>query len=161
LTPVQLPTRTASADHPAHSTVADIMDAAGPQVWYDMTIEVALSVMAAARSEHLVVCDEDARCLGLVTQVQLTAVRDGSGYTDRIRLGDITDGNRPLVSPLATRAEVENAMPYVQLGPVPVVDEHGSALGVLLLNRCTTVGPATSSACEASCAVSSPASRSS
>ena len=130
----QLQTRSVSA-HSVHGTVVDVMDAAGPQVWYDMPVEVALSVMAAAHAEYLVVCDEDARCVGLVTHVQLAAVRDSCGYTDRVRLSDITDGSGPFVSPLATRAEAEDAMPYGRLGPVPVVDEHGSALGVLTLSR--------------------------
>ncbi|MGW5972597.1 CBS domain-containing protein [Streptomyces sp. NPDC055186] len=73
-----------------HRTVADAMDPAGPQVWDDMTVEVALSVMAAARTGHLVVCDEDGQYIDLVTQARLTAVRDGSGYTDRLRLRDIS-----------------------------------------------------------------------
>ncbi|WP_410538179.1 CBS domain-containing protein [Streptomyces sp. KL2] len=68
------------------------MDTAGPQVWDDMTVEVALSVMAAARTGHLVVCDGDGRRTGLVTRARLTAVRNGSGYTDRIRLRDVSDG---------------------------------------------------------------------
>ncbi|MGW5303459.1 CBS domain-containing protein [Streptomyces griseoluteus] len=79
--------------------MAGSVDAAGPRVWYDMTVEVALSVMAAARTEYLVVCDEDGLCVGLVTQSQLTAVRDSTGYTDRLRLGDIAYGNAPGRSP--------------------------------------------------------------
>ncbi|MEU5629522.1 CBS domain-containing protein [Streptomyces tendae] len=134
MTPGQLQDRSVDA-RPLHGTVADVMNAAGPQVWYDMTVEVALSVMAAARAEHLVVCDEDARCVGLVTQARLTAVRDSSRYTDRLRLGDITDDGEPFVSPLATREEAEDAVPFGRLGLVPVVDEHGSALGVLALSR--------------------------
>ncbi|MEU5741631.1 CBS domain-containing protein [Streptomyces tendae] len=134
MTPGQLQDRSVDA-RPSHGTVADVMNAAGPQVWYDMTVEVALSVMAAARAEHLVVCDEDARCVGLVTQARLTAVRDSSRYTDRLRLGDITDDGEPFVSPLATREEAEDAVPFGRLGLVPVVDEHGSALGVLALSR--------------------------
>ncbi|MEV6740275.1 CBS domain-containing protein [Streptomyces sp. NPDC051104] len=126
--------RQASA-HPAHGTEADTMDAAGPQVWEDMTVEVALSVMAAARTGHLVVCDEDGLCTGLVTRARLTAVRDGSGYTDRIRLRDIADAIGPFVSPLTTRAEAERAMHRRRLGAPPVVDEHGNALGVLALSR--------------------------
>jgi CBS domain-containing protein len=35
----------------------EIMDAGGPQVCDDMTVEVALAVMAAARTGRLVVCD--------------------------------------------------------------------------------------------------------
>ncbi|MEV6116999.1 CBS domain-containing protein [Streptomyces sp. NPDC052109] len=126
--------RPASA-HPAHSTVADTMDAAGPQVWEDMTVEVALSVMAAARTGHLVVCDEDGMGTGLVTRDRLTAVRDGSGYTDRIRLRDIADVIGPFAAPLAPRAEAERAMRRRRLGAPPVVDGHGNALGVVALSR--------------------------
>ncbi|MES9523281.1 CBS domain-containing protein [Streptomyces capoamus] len=116
-------------------TEADLADAAGPQVWEDMTVEVALSVMAAARTGHLVVCDEDGMCTGLVTRAGLTAVRDGSGYTDRIRLRDIADVIGPFASPLATRAEAERAMRCRRLGAPPVVDGDGNALGVLTLSR--------------------------
>ncbi|MFV0131773.1 hypothetical protein ACLGIH_00515 [Streptomyces sp. HMX87] len=131
---VQLQTRSVSA-RPVRGTVVDVMDAAGPQVWYDMTVEVALSVTAAARAEHLVVCDEVARCVGLVTQARLAAVRDSSGYTDRLGLGDITDDSVPFVSPLASKDEAEDAMSCGRLGPVPVVGQHGSALGVLAFSR--------------------------
>ena len=40
--------RPASA-HPAHATVADTMDAAGPQVWEDVTVVVALCVGSGPR----------------------------------------------------------------------------------------------------------------
>ncbi|MEV7753219.1 CBS domain-containing protein [Streptomyces griseofuscus] len=119
----------------AAQTAADPADAAGPQVWEDMTVEVALSVMAAARTGHLVVCDEDGTGTGLATRDRLTAVRDGSGYTDRIRLRDIADVIGPFASPLATRAEAERATRCRQLGAPPVADEHGNALGVLALSR--------------------------
>ncbi|MET9763748.1 CBS domain-containing protein [Streptomyces sp. NPDC006372] len=119
----------------AVQTAADPADAAGPQVWEDMTVEVALSVMAAACTSHLVVCDEDGLCTGLVTRARLAAVRDGSGYTDRIRLRDIADLIGPFASPLTTRAEAERAMHCRRLGEPPVVDEHGNALGVLALSR--------------------------
>jgi CBS domain-containing protein len=133
LTLIQTQTRPARAN-PVHSTVADVMDAAGPQVWLDMTVEVALSVMAASRRGHLVVCDEDGLGVGLVTRARLTAVRDSFGYTDRIRLRDITSANGPLVSSPSTRAEAEDATPYGRLGRLPVVDKHGSAPGVLALS---------------------------
>ncbi|MFF7969458.1 CBS domain-containing protein [Streptomyces sp. NPDC007903] len=120
---------------PVRGTVVDVVDATGPQVWYDMTVEVALSVMAAARTEYLVVCDEDGLCVGLVTQSQLTAVRDSTGYTDRLRLGDITNSSEPSVSPWATREGTENELPFGRLGPASVADEHGNALGVLARSR--------------------------
>ncbi|MEZ3182192.1 CBS domain-containing protein [Streptomyces pimonensis] len=134
MTLVQMQFRPVSTRH-VHGTVADTMDAAGPQVWEDMTVEVALSVMAAARTGHLVVCDDDGLCTGLVTRARLTAVRDGSGYTDRICLRDIADVIAPFASPLTTRAEAERAMRHRRLGALPVVDEQGNALGVLALSR--------------------------
>ncbi|MFI8210971.1 CBS domain-containing protein [Streptomyces werraensis] len=120
-------------DGPA-ATAADPADAAGPQVWEDMTVEVALSVMAAARTGRLVVCDEDGMCTGLVTRDRLTAVRDGSGYTDRIRLRDVTDVIGSFAAP-PTRAEAERAMRRRRLGAPPVADGHGNARGVLALSR--------------------------
>ncbi|MET9494139.1 CBS domain-containing protein [Streptomyces sp. NPDC006552] len=69
---------------------------AGPQVWGDMTVEVALSVMAGAGVGHLLVCDDDGRRIGVVTRARLTVVRGGTGYTDRLRLRDVTDDEEPL-----------------------------------------------------------------
>jgi CBS domain-containing protein len=112
-------------------TVADAMDAAGPQVWDDMTVEVALSVMAAARTGHLMVCDQDGQYTALVTCDRLNAVREGSGYSDRVRLRDIAEGDGPVASPLSSVAEAEQAMRHWRLGSLPVVDEHGNALGIL------------------------------
>jgi predicted transcriptional regulator len=72
------------------------MEEAGPRVWDDMTVEVALAVMAGARVGHLLVCDQDGRRTGRVTRAKLTAVRAGSAYTDRIRLRDLGDGGLTL-----------------------------------------------------------------
>ncbi|MFD7438371.1 CBS domain-containing protein [Streptomyces sp. NPDC059861] len=118
-----------------HRTVANAMDPAGPQVLDDMTVEVALSVMTAARTAHLVVCDEDARCTGIVTHARLAAVRDSRAYTDRVRLREIVGHNGPFATPLTTIAEAEHTMRHRQLATLPVVDEHGNALGVLALSR--------------------------
>ncbi|MGW3680413.1 CBS domain-containing protein [Streptomyces prasinus] len=134
MTPVQTHSRSASADAVSR-TVADAMEAAGPQVWDDMTVEVALSVMTAARTGHLLVCDEDGRCTDLVTRARLAAVREGSGYTDRVRLRDISDDGALFASPLAPVAEAEQAMRHRRLGVLPVVDDRGNALGVLTLSR--------------------------
>ncbi|MEU7261486.1 CBS domain-containing protein [Streptomyces rimosus] len=81
-------TRPAGAG-PTHRKAVEAMDAAGPQVWDDMSVEVALSVMAAARTGRLVVCDQDSQYTALVTQRELTAVRNSSAYTDRVRLRDV------------------------------------------------------------------------
>ncbi|MBT2384297.1 CBS domain-containing protein [Streptomyces sp. ISL-11] len=134
MTLVQMQPRSTSAT-PVHRTVADAMDTGGPQVWGDMTIEVALSVMTSARTGHLLVCDDSGLCTGLVTQAQLTAVRDSSAYTDRVQLRDILGDRGPFTSPVTTMAEAEHAMRYRRLDALPVVDEQGSALGVLALAR--------------------------
>ncbi|MEU0186101.1 CBS domain-containing protein [Streptomyces sp. NPDC006207] len=134
MTLVQMQPGSASAT-PVHKTVADAMDTAGPQVCDDMTVEVALSVMASARVGHLLICDNDGLCTGLVTQAQLTAVRDSSAYTDRVQLRDILGDRGPFTSPVTTMAEAEHAMRYRRLDALPVVDEQGSALGVLALAR--------------------------
>ncbi|WUD78615.1 CBS domain-containing protein [Streptomyces sp. NBC_00510] len=111
------------------------MDVPGPQVWDDMTIEVALSVMASARTGHLVVCDEDGRCTSLVTHAQLTAVRDGYGYTDQVRLREVAGDGGPFASPMTKMTEAQHIMRHRQLAAVPVVDEHGCAVGVLTRSR--------------------------
>ncbi|WP_406835089.1 hypothetical protein ACICHK_01140 [Streptomyces sp. AHU1] len=54
-----------------------------------MTVEVALAVMAGARVGCLLVCDEDDQHTDSVTEAQLTVVRAGAAYTDRIRLRDV------------------------------------------------------------------------
>ncbi|WP_017237634.1 CBS domain-containing protein [Streptomyces sp. SS] len=77
------------------------MDAAGPQVSDDMTVEVALSVMAGARTGHLLVCDDDDLRVGLVTRAQLATVRDSPTYTDRLQLRDLSCDSGPLTSAAA------------------------------------------------------------
>ncbi|MFD5520076.1 CBS domain-containing protein [Streptomyces sp. NPDC127066] len=134
MTLAQMQPRPASAD-PVHKTVAEVMDAAGPQVCDDMSVEVALSVMAAARTGRLVVCDQDGQCTGLVTRTELTAVRDSSDYTDHVRLSDILGDHRSFTTSVATTAEAEHAMRSLRLGAPQVVDGQGSALGVLALSR--------------------------
>ncbi|MFF7365911.1 CBS domain-containing protein [Streptomyces sp. NPDC008125] len=65
-----------------------------PRVGDDMTVEVALSVMTSARVDHLLVCDNDGLCTGIVTLARLAAVREGTAYTDRIRLRDLLADER-------------------------------------------------------------------
>ncbi|MGY6021642.1 CBS domain-containing protein [Streptomyces spinosirectus] len=132
MTLVQMQPRSTN-DVPADKTVAEVMDAAGPQVCDDMSVEVALSVMAAARTDRLVVCDQDGECTGLIAHAELTALRDSSAYTDRVRLRDLLGDHQSFTSPVTTMAEAEHAMRIRRLGALPVVDERGSALGVLAL----------------------------
>ncbi|MFD3804902.1 CBS domain-containing protein [Streptomyces sp. NPDC058611] len=134
MTLVQMQSRSANATV-VPRTVDDAMETAGPQVCDDMTVEVALAVMAGARADHLLVCDEDGLCTGLVTQSQLSAIRDSAAYTDQVRLRAVLGDRGPFASPLTTMAEADHAMRYRRLDALPVVDEQGSALGVLALAR--------------------------
>ncbi|MEU4871926.1 MULTISPECIES: hypothetical protein [Streptomyces] len=54
-----------------------------------MTVEVALSLMAGAGVEYLVLCDGDDQYTGAVSRARLTAFRDSPAYSDRIRLRDV------------------------------------------------------------------------
>ncbi|MET7598998.1 MULTISPECIES: hypothetical protein [unclassified Streptomyces] len=76
---------------PAGRPTAASPEASAPHVRDDMTVEVALSVMASARTCHLLICDEDDQLTGRVTRARLTAVRDSPGYTDRVRLRDVCE----------------------------------------------------------------------
>ncbi|MFJ7258724.1 CBS domain-containing protein [Streptomyces globosus] len=136
VTPARTQPRASNAgSNRSHRTVHDAMQATGPQVCDDMTVEVALAVMAGARSGHLLVSDEHGQCTGLVTRARLTAIRDSPAYTDRARLRDILCGRGPFTSPLTAVAEAERAMRRRSLDLLPVVDEEGSAVGVLDLAR--------------------------
>ncbi|MGZ3119814.1 CBS domain-containing protein [Streptomyces sp. H62] len=134
MTTVQMQPRSTGAA-PVPRTVGEAMDTAGPQVCDDMTVEVALSVMASARTAHLLVCDDDGVCTGILTQAQLTAVRDNSVYTDRIQLRETLVDPGPFASPVTTMTEAEHAMRHRRIDALPVVDDHGNALGVLALTR--------------------------
>ncbi|MEV7441313.1 CBS domain-containing protein [Streptomyces sp. NPDC091204] len=135
MTLVQMQPRPANAN-PVPRTVDTAMEAAVPQVCDDMTVEVALAVMDSARTDLLLVCDEDGLCTGLVTQAQLTAFRDTAAYTDHVRLRAVLGDRGPFTSTFrTTMAEAEHAMRYRGLDALPVVDDQGSALGVLALAR--------------------------
>ncbi|MFD9725928.1 CBS domain-containing protein [Streptomyces sp. NPDC059072] len=134
MTLVQMQPRSTNAN-PVHRTVGAAMQAAGPQVCDDMTVEVALAVMASARTEHLLVRDEDGLCTGLVTRAGLATVRDSAAYTDQVRLRDLPGDRGPVASYVTTMAEAQHAMRYRRLDAMPVVDDQGGALGILVLAR--------------------------
>ncbi|MFP8963135.1 CBS domain-containing protein [Streptomyces nanhaiensis] len=74
---------------PSPGSAAVGRSAPGPLVRDDMTVEVALSLMAGARVDHLVLCDGDDQSTGLITLARLTALRGSPAYTDRVRLRDV------------------------------------------------------------------------
>ncbi|MFF4318349.1 hypothetical protein [Streptomyces sp. NPDC001568] len=134
MTLVRMQPRSAHADLTPR-TADDAVEAAGPQVCDDMTVEVALAVLAGARSDHLLVCDEDGLCTGLITRDRLTAVRDGAAYTDRVRLRDVLGERVPVTPPVTTTAGAEPAVRHHGLTALPGVDDQGGAPGDLALAR--------------------------
>ncbi|QEV64841.1 CBS domain-containing protein [Streptomyces spectabilis] len=87
---------------PAPEAVVGGRDAVGPRVCDDMTVEVALSLMAGARVDHLVLCDGDEQSTGLVTLAGLAVLRGSPAYTDRLRLRDVVTGPCLLPGPRST-----------------------------------------------------------
>lgn len=74
-------------------------DAIELRVFDDMTVEVALSIMAGAGVDHLLLCDGDDERTGSVTRAELAVHRDSSAYTDHIRLRDVLGAPCPAVRP--------------------------------------------------------------
>ncbi|MGG7572880.1 CBS domain-containing protein [Streptomyces sirii] len=135
MTLIQMQDRSAHGN-PVHRMVVDAVESDAPQVRDDMTVEVALSVMAGARTGHLLVCDEDDLCTGLVTRDRLAAVHEGATYTDRLRLRDVLGEREPFTSPLTTTAEAAHVMRHRRPeAALPVVDERGCPSVVLALAR--------------------------
>ncbi len=88
-------TPTQTTHHAVGTRVTAVRDepgAFGPRVRDDMTVEVALSLMAGARVDHLVLCDGDDQSTGLVTLARLAVLSGSPAYTDRIRLRDVLGG---------------------------------------------------------------------
>lgn len=104
MTLIQMQPRTAGANT-LDRTAVDVMDAAGPQVCDDMSVEVALALMAAARTGRLVVCDQDDQPIGLVTRTDLTTVRDSGARADRVRLRDLRGFHGSFTPPMTTMAK--------------------------------------------------------
>ncbi|MGW1140958.1 CBS domain-containing protein [Streptomyces zhihengii] len=132
MTLVQMQPRSANAN-PVHRTVDEGRETAGPEVCDDMTVEVALAVMASARARHLVVRDQDGLCTGLVSQAGLATLRDSEAYTDQIRLRDLRGDRGPLAPPMTAMAEAENAMRHHGLSALPAVDGQSGTRGVIAL----------------------------
>ena len=96
MTPLQMHRKPTTRDV---MTLVDRPDASELRVFDDMTVEVALSIMAGAGVEHLILCDGDDERTGSVTRAELAAHRDSSAYTDRIRLRDVLGAPYPVVLP--------------------------------------------------------------
>ncbi|WP_399046876.1 CBS domain-containing protein [Streptomyces evansiae] len=126
-----------------------------------MTVEVALSLMTAARTRHLVICDEDGRRTGQVTLARLTHVSGSPGSTDRTRLRDVHDDAAAEAGPPARHQPREARPPAARLPafPPPTRTVYGARSPPPAEQRPRSARPSAPPR-EASCAASSPASRS-
>jgi len=100
-----------------------------------MIVDLALSVLIAARADHLLVRDEDGPLYGPDHASQMAAHRHGSLYTEETRLRDIIYDRGPFTSPVMSVRDAERAMRQRALRASPVIDEDGHALGVVVLTR--------------------------
>ncbi|MDR6979982.1 CBS-domain-containing membrane protein [Streptomyces sp. 3330] len=133
MTSVQTQPRPAGA-RPAHRS--EVAEAAGPRVSDDMSVEVALAVMAAARTGRLVVCDQDDERIGLVTRTDLIAVRDSRAPADRVRLRDLLGDHGTCASPATTTAGTAgHATRPRRIGDPRAAAEQTSAPGLFALSR--------------------------
>ncbi|MCX5206175.1 hypothetical protein OG897_32815 [Streptomyces sp. NBC_00237] len=136
MTLVQMQPRPRSASAlPTRGTVEDSTEPAGLQVGDDMTVEVALAVMAGARTGHLFVCDNDNLRTGLVTRAQLIAARNSSAYTDRVQLRDLRNRHGSCVPPEPTVPGTAHVVPRREAGAPPAADESGGVPGTLALTH--------------------------
>ncbi|MER5214942.1 hypothetical protein ABT063_31445 [Streptomyces sp. NPDC002838] len=134
MTPVQMLQRPADPAS-APPTVVGAVGVSALRVPDDMTVEVALSVMASAQVGYLLVCDKDEQCTSSITRAQLSVVRDSCAYTDRIRLRDILGAGGPSTSPATMTVGDGPATRHRQPSALPIVTGvHGRALGVLTLS---------------------------
>ncbi|WP_425825687.1 CBS domain-containing protein [Streptomyces fractus] len=109
---------------------------AGPRVSDDMSVEVALSVMDAARTGRLVVCDRDDQGTGLVTRAELAAVRDSSAYTDRVCLRDILGVHAPVTTARVPKAAgTGHTVRGLRPVALPVVDEQNTGSVTFAVSR--------------------------
>jgi hypothetical protein len=119
----------------APPTVVDAIGRSGLRVPDDMTVEVALSVMASAHVGYLLLCDQDEQWTSSITRAQLAVVRDSSTYTDRIRLRDVLGAGGPSTSPVTMTVGDGPAKRHRHPSALPIVTgEHGRAPGVLTLS---------------------------
>ena len=88
----------------------DHLDAMELRVFDDMTVEVALSIMAGAGVDRLLLCDADDARTGSVTRAELAVHRDSSAYTDHVRLRDVLGAPRLVVSPSPSPCEAPCAV---------------------------------------------------
>jgi CBS domain-containing protein len=119
---------------PGDATTADALAAPELQIGDDSIVDSALDVLNRAHVDYLLVRGVDGRCVGLVTRAQLAPYRAQSWYTERIRLRDIVHDRGPYPGTAASLAAAISAMHARSLPALPVLDEDGSAVGVLTLS---------------------------
>ncbi|MCM2425153.1 CBS domain-containing protein [Streptomyces sp. RKAG337] len=117
----------------ARPTVADAMALPELHVSDHTTIDRALAVLHGARTDHVLIRDDEGHCAGIVTRDQLTAHSAQPWYTEATRVRDIPHDCSPFARPDMPLSEAEATMRERSLAVWPVVDDDGVALGVLTL----------------------------
>lgn len=131
---------------PGDAAAADVLAPPGLQIGDDAIVDTVVDILNSAHVDHLLVRADDGRCAGVVTRAQLAPYRARSWYTERIRVRDIVHDRGPYPGPRASLAAAAGAMRARSLPALPVLDEDGCAVGVLILSalptsRATTATP--------------------
>ncbi|MGW3411392.1 CBS domain-containing protein [Streptomyces sp. NPDC000888] len=122
----------------ARRTVADAMIVPLVQVADHAGVDTALDVLRACHTDFVLIRNDTGRCAGIVTREQLTTRDAEPWYTDNTRVRDIAHDCGPYAHPGMLAEEAVAAMSERSLTALPVVDDDGYAVGVLIGARLQT-----------------------
>ncbi len=112
-------------------TAADAMILPELQVGDHTAVDRALDVIIGAHVDILLVRTDDGLCAGVVTLAQLEHYRSPAWFSQDVRIRDIAYIQGPFARPDLPAAAAAAEMRAREIEVWPVVDEEGSALGVV------------------------------
>lgn len=115
------------------ATVGDLMKRPDLQISDDVMVDMAIDILHSSGAEHLLVRDEDGRCAGLLTRLNLAPFQTRSRLTERTPVRDIVLDHAPFATSDMAAATAAAAMRSRGLDTWPVVDHDGHAIGLLNL----------------------------
>lgn len=112
--------------------VAAIMSSPAIAVRADVCLDVALTTFAINRVRHLAVVDEAGRCVGMITDREVTARWALRPLTfAQTPVSQVCQEPRPVATPRATLAEVARVLRHCATDAVVIVDEGNHPIGVI------------------------------
>ncbi len=112
-------------------TAADAMTLPELQVSDHTAVDRALDVIIGAHVDLLLVRSDEGLCAGVVTLAQLEQYRSPAWFSQDVRIRDIAYTRGPFARPDLSAAEAAEEMRARGIEVWPVVDDDGTALGVV------------------------------